>query len=214
MSYYLRPIKYFNSSKLFCKVTLWNKFTVFLSIFNESSKIKSITKLTVISYTVKIKYKKKEFIMKNKILSILVVLLIAIVLPFACNAEKKQKVDKESLIVNSGNPGEEMDITKHLIKGKINIVDFYSEFCPPCVRVSPYLIELNTKRDDIVVLKVDINRPGKNRIDWKSPLAAQYKLRSIPHFKIYDENGKKILEGQEATQKVYNYFKEANIKSR
>ncbi len=150
--------------------------------------------------------------MKIKILSILVVFVIAVILPTACNADKGQSSDKKSsLIVNADNPGEELDINKYLVKGKINIVDFYSEYCPPCRKISPLLSKLNKKRDDISVIKVDINRPGKSSIDWRSPLAKQYELRSIPHFKIYDKEGKKILEGQEAYQKVMVYIQEAGI---
>ncbi len=73
--------------------------------------------------------------MKIKILSILVVFVIAAILPVACNADKGQSGDKKSgEIVNSENPGEEMEISKYLVEGKTNIVDFYSEYCSPCRR--------------------------------------------------------------------------------
>lgn len=149
--------------------------------------------------------------MKLKNFSILVVLVIAMILPTACNADGGKKAGKGSEAVNSDNPGEEMDVSKVLIKGKINIVDFYSEYCPPCRRIAPILAKLDKKRDDLVVIKVDINRPGHKGIDWKSPLAVQYGLRSIPHFKIFDENGEKIAEGIEAQQKVGAYLSESNI---
>ena len=48
------------------------------------------------------------------------------------------------------------------------------------------------------MLAVDINRKGVKGIDWLSPLARQYKLKSIPHFQIYDGDGNLIKEGQEA----------------
>ncbi len=151
--------------------------------------------------------------MKFKILSILVVFLIAAILPVACNADKGQSVDTKSHgIVNSDNPGVELDILKYLIKGKTNIVDFYSDYCPPCRKISPYLSKLDKEREDIVVIKVNINRPGKSSIDFASPLAKQYGLRSIPHFKIYDGEGKLLSEGIEAHPKVMTYLRELEAK--
>jgi hypothetical protein len=60
--------------------------------------------------------------------------------------------------------------------------------------VAPALEKLHRTRDDIVVVKVDINRPGIRGIDWKSPVAQQYKLNSIPHFKVYGPDGKLMAE--------------------
>jgi hypothetical protein len=62
------------------------------------------------------------------------------------------------------------------------------------VQVAPALEKLHRTRDDIVVVKVDINRPGIKGIDWRSPVAQQYGLRSIPHFKVYGPNGKLLAE--------------------
>ena len=114
--------------------------------------------------------------------------------------------------VNADNPGQELELKDYLVKGKINIVDFYSDFCPPCVRIAPYLEKLDKKDEGKVVIKLDINRKGKKGIDWGSPLARQYSLQSIPHFKIFDEKGKKIAEGREAFSMVLKYFQDADIK--
>jgi len=56
---------------------------------------------------------------------------------------------------------------------------------PSLRAIAPKLAELHKSRDDIAVVKVDINRPGVKGIDWSSPVAQQYKLHSIPHFKIF-----------------------------
>jgi hypothetical protein len=55
-------------------------------------------------------------------------------------------------------------------------------------------------------VKVDINRPEIHRIDWESPVAEQYELRSLPYFKIYSPEGKLLVEGQEARQVVDNWL--------
>ncbi len=86
--------------------------------------------------------------------------------------------------------GEPVKITDYLVPGKTVIFDFYSDFCGPCVQVAPALEALHRRRSDVVVVKVDINRPGVKRIDWQSPVAKQYRLQSVPHFKVYGPDGK------------------------
>jgi len=94
--------------------------------------------------------------------------------------------------------GAKVTLTDNLVAGKITIFDFYSKYCPPCVRFSPLLDKLHAKRDDLAVVKVDINRAGIKGIDWKSPVAQQYNLNSIPHIKIYGADGKLMAEGDKA----------------
>jgi thiol-disulfide isomerase/thioredoxin len=114
--------------------------------------------------------------------------------------------------INAYNPGAEFDIGSYLQKGKVTIVDFYSDYCPPCRQISPLLNKLDKRRQDIVVLPVDINRKGVKGIDWQSPLARQYELQSIPHFKIYDAEGNLAKEGQEAYMEVLMLLNRSGIK--
>ncbi len=104
--------------------------------------------------------------------------------------------------VNAYDPGAELAIGNILQKGKTNIVDFYSDYCPPCREISPLLKKLAAKSPDLAVLQVDINRKGVKGIDFLSPLARQYELNSVPHFKIYDGSGNLLKEGQEAYMEV------------
>lgn len=99
------------------------------------------------------------------------------------------------LVVGQGQP---INLEDHLAEGKTTIVDFYSEYCGPCVRIAPQLEALATQRQDIRVLKVDINRPGIRGIDWQSPVAQQFGLRSIPHFNIFGPDKQLIAEGDAA----------------
>lgn len=117
----------------------------------------------------------------------------------------------EYKVLNKGSEGQKFTVADHLVKGKTNVIDFYSEYCPPCRAVAPMLEKLAKKDPDVVVGKLDINRPDKRGIDWRSPLAQQYKLRSIPHFKIYDGSGKLVAEGQEAKQKLIELLKKNDI---
>lgn len=94
--------------------------------------------------------------------------------------------------------GQPVQIADYVVKGKTTIFDFSSEYCPPCRAIAPKLAALHAKRSDIVVVTVDINRPDVKGIDWKSPVARQYDLHSIPHFKVFGPDGKLKAEGDEA----------------
>jgi thiol-disulfide isomerase/thioredoxin len=113
--------------------------------------------------------------------------------------------------INAFKPGAEFDVESYLQKGKINIIDFYSDYCPPCRQISPLLKKLDKQRRDLVVLAVDINRKGVKGIDFFSPLARQYKLNAVPHFQIYDAAGNLAKEGQEAYMEVLIWLNAAGI---
>jgi thiol-disulfide isomerase/thioredoxin len=103
--------------------------------------------------------------------------------------------------------GQEVAIADYLVPGKTTVVDFYSEFCPDCRVIAPKLAELHKNRADIAVVKVDINRPGVKGIDWKSPVAQQYKLHSIPQIEIFGPDGKLQAEGDAAYDQVVGWAK-------
>jgi thiol-disulfide isomerase/thioredoxin len=90
--------------------------------------------------------------------------------------------------------GQTITLADHLVPGKTTIVDFTSKYCGPCQVYNEPLAKLHAARADIAVVKVDINRPDVKKIDWQSPVAQQFKLQSIPHFKIYGPDGKLIAE--------------------
>ncbi|MCX6954083.1 MAG: thioredoxin domain-containing protein [Verrucomicrobia bacterium] len=98
--------------------------------------------------------------------------------------------------------GEKVNLADYLIPGKTTVFDFTSEYCPPCKAIAPSLEKLHAKRADVVVVAVDINRPGVRGIDWKSPVAQQYGLHSIPHFKVYGPDGKMIAEDKQGDAKA------------
>lgn len=105
-------------------------------------------------------------------------------------------------IVNTENPGQEIDIRMFIQPNKTTIFDFYSEYCGPCQRISPLLKRLDSRREDIIVHKVDINRPGIRGIDWGAPVARQYNIHSVPYFMIYGPSGQLTHRGKEAYDEV------------
>ena len=134
--------------------------------------------------------------MKRTLTSIACIALAGVLTPaLAVAAEKKSQPERVAF-------GQEIAVTDYVVKGKTTIVDFTSKFCPPCERISPMLDKLHAEREDVAVVKVDINRPDVRGIDWKSPVARQYELRSIPHFKIYGPDGSLTAEGDAAYEQV------------
>lgn len=98
--------------------------------------------------------------------------------------------------------GSVVNIRDYLVPGKTVVFDFTSEYCPPCRAIAPSLHKLHATRDDIVVVEVDLNRPGVKGIDWGSPVAQQYGMNSIPHFKVFGPDGQLQAEGNEASSLV------------
>lgn len=104
--------------------------------------------------------------------------------------------------------GEPIELTDYLVPGQYVIFDFFSEYCGPCMQFAPLLEKLATERADIVLVSVNINRPRVQEIDWESPVARQYNLRSIPHFKIYGPDGEMVAEGEEARAMIVQWLGE------
>jgi len=106
---------------------------------------------------------------------------------------KYSSIDLPSYMVQGS-----VNLETMLVKSKTNIVDFYSDYCGPCRRISPLLKKLDDRRGDIAVIKIDINRAGYKGIDWQSPIAKQFKLQRIPYFIVVSPWGKLMCEGKEA----------------
>jgi thiol-disulfide isomerase/thioredoxin len=115
------------------------------------------------------------------------------------------------LDANPNNPGQALDVKSLVVKGKTTLIDFYSPFCPPCVRLAPIMAKLAKKRPDLAIKKVNINQPGVNGIDWRSPLAQQYQIRQVPFFMIFNPQGQLVSQGREATETVGGWLQEAGL---
>ncbi len=56
------------------------------------------------------------------------------------------------------------------------LLDFWASWCGPCRRVAPLLDEIANERDDIKVVKINI--------DEEPALAEQFQIMSIPTFLV------------------------------
>lgn len=116
-----------------------------------------------------------------------------------------EKSEDKPIRIAQGQP---VDIREYVVPGQITVFDFMSDYCGPCVRIAPFIDRLHAERDDITVVKVDINRPEIRGIDWRSPVAVQYKMNSIPHFKIFGADGQLMAEGAEAGMMLDRWLQE------
>lgn len=84
-------------------------------------------------------------------------------------------------------PGQMVDIYKHLVPGKITVIDFFATWCGPCRAADEFFGELLQHRTDIALRKLDI-------IDWDSDLAKHYlqDATEIPYMIIFDANGNEM----------------------
>ena len=123
-------------------------------------------------------------------------------------AELSAKVLDPVENIRTVSHGERVNLEDYLVEGRTVLFDFTSEYCPPCVAIAPHLERLANERDDILLVKVDINRPGVQGIDWQSPVAQQHGIRGVPHFKIYGPDGELQSEGGPARDTVMNWLRE------
>ena len=112
---------------------------------------------------------------------------------------------------NAGRGGETLDVKSLPVKGTTTLIDFYSPYCPPCVRLAPIMEQLAAKRPGLAMKKVNINRPEVNGIDWRSPLAQQYQIRQVPYFMIFSPKGKLVAQGRDAMEQVERWLQEAGL---
>jgi thiol-disulfide isomerase/thioredoxin len=101
----------------------------------------------------------------------------------------QQSVNRASAaVVARGQPvevishGAQVDINKHLVLGSVTVVDFYADWCGPCRQLSPSLEQMAMTDPEIALRKIDI-------VNWRTAVARQFNLNSIPQVNVYDRAG-------------------------
>jgi thiol-disulfide isomerase/thioredoxin len=86
-------------------------------------------------------------------------------------------------IISEG--GAPVHLADLLVPGKVTLVDFYADWCGPCRAISPRLEALANSDPDVYLRKVDI-------VNWRTEVARQYELRSIPSIRVYNRDGRPV----------------------
>src|SRR5213596_435782 len=81
--------------------------------------------------------------------------------------------------------GTQVDIAKHLALGNVTVVDFYADWCGPCRQLSPSLEQMARTDPEIALRKIDI-------VNWKTAVARQYNINSIPQVNVYNRDGRLV----------------------
>jgi thiol-disulfide isomerase/thioredoxin len=81
--------------------------------------------------------------------------------------------------------GAQVDINQNLVPGNVTVIDFYADWCGPCRQLSPRLEQMATSDPEIALRKIDI-------VNWKTAVAQQFNIRSIPQVNVYDRNGRLV----------------------
>jgi thiol-disulfide isomerase/thioredoxin len=115
---------------------------------------------------------------------------------------------------NPGRSGQTLDIKPLLAPNRATVFDFYSPYCPPCMVLAPLVEKLAARKPEVAFVKVNINRPDVKGIDWKSPLAQQYKIKSVPFFMVFNSQGKLAASGDEARKIVLDWLQKAGLLER
>ena len=74
------------------------------------------------------------------------------------------------------------------------LVDFWAEWCGPCMKLAPTIDALSKERDDIII--------GKVNIEECPDLAAEYRVQGIPFMAIFHEG--KVVSTQVGLQPKAN----------
>jgi len=131
--------------------------------------------------------------MKNKIFTIILIILFIALLLFISNFVNKQNeiaingVAQENVVKKEENDMDDiMSVTSENFEAEVLksdkkvLIDFYADWCGPCKMLSPIVEEVAKENESIKVVKVNI--------DYNQALAVKYGVSSIPTLVVI-ENG-------------------------
>ncbi|MDD5306509.1 MAG: hypothetical protein PHU25_04230 [Deltaproteobacteria bacterium] len=117
-------------------------------------------------------------------------------------------------VVNAADPGAPIALSEYLAPGKITVAEYFSRRCRASRDLDGILRYLSSKRADLAIRQLDLDRPTANAIDLGSPLAQQHGVRTTPYLRIYDRSGVLVAEGEEAKTKVRGWYDRAQYADR
>jgi len=108
--------------------------------------------------------------------------LVAVALVVAAQLSEAADVDT----ISHGSP---VDLRAHLVPDKLTLFDFYAEWCQSCAALAPELERLaDDNPDQLALRKIDV-------VSWESEVTRQFSISSLPHLKLYDQQGALLAQG-------------------
>jgi len=93
--------------------------------------------------------------------------------------------------------GEVVHLAEHMDGSRVVIVDFYADWCGPCRVFTPQLMAFAEKYPErVAILKIDI-------VNWGSPVARQFGIKSIPFVMVYSREGGLLEKGGAGRMMTY-----------
>lgn len=106
-------------------------------------------------------------------------LLAGLTMPFRLLSKRFTKPQKSARIVHLNKDNQE----QYLKNGELLLLDFWAEWCGPCIMMNPVIKEFVEKREGVTV--------GKVNADLHPQLVKAYQVRGLPTF-ILVKRGKEI----------------------
>ena len=84
--------------------------------------------------------------------------------------------------------GENVDVKRHLVPGKYTIVEFFhDDWSPDGLDLSAKIEAQVRGSDDMVLRRIRVP-------EWNVPVARQYGITQLPHYKFWDPDGRLVKE--------------------
>ena len=85
------------------------------------------------------------------------------------------------------NTGAALDVTEHVVPGKVTVFDFFAVWCGPCKTVDQAMSEILNQAPDVAYRKINI-------VDWTSDAAKRYlgKVPELPYVMIFGKDGQEV----------------------
>ena len=74
---------------------------------------------------------------------------------------------------------ESMEQFNEIIKNGVTLVDFYATWCGPCKMLAPELEKLAEARNDVNIVKVDVDEFGA--------IAGEFNVRAVPTLVLFKD---------------------------
>jgi thioredoxin 1 len=94
---------------------------------------------------------------------------------------------------------------KEAIKEGVVLTDFWASWCGPCKMISPILEEIAKERDDVTIIKINV--------DDNEQIAMNYGVQSIPALILFRDGEKQDSMVGALPKTIINKFLNKNIEA-